>query len=456
MSETASPADADLAFSSLQRQAAMVRAGARTPRALVDAALERIAALDPQLHAFARVRPEAARAEADAAARRLAEGDGAPLLGVPVAVKDDMDLDGAPATHGCNATGQTPPVAGDVVGRLRAAGAIVVGQTAMAPLALYAHDSTPAGGPPVRNPHALDRTPGGSSGGSAAAVAAGLVAAAVGTDGGGSIRVPAAACGLVGFKPQHGRVPLAPADHWHGLTHAGPLARSVGDAALLLDALAPREDGGSWVADAGRAPGRLRVRVVVRGALPARLGDEQRAAVQAAAAALRELGHDVEDTDVRWPDLRAQILPRYLHGARVDAQRLGVDVRRLPRAARGLVRLGGPLGRLLPRAQRGHAATVARVQDAIFAGADVVLTPTVAQAPPRIGHLARAGALRTFNGMTPWVAYTSPWNLTGQPALALPAGRDRDGLPRSVQLVGRPDADGLVLALGQQLEGVLA
>jgi amidase len=450
MSETAaSTTTDDLAFAGVARQAELVRSRAVTPRALVDLALDRIGVAQPRFGAFARVRAEAARAEAEDAARRVEAGDAAPLLGVPIAVKDNMDISGEPTTHGGAAAGAGMAQAdGAIVARLRAAGAIVVGQTSMAPLALYPHDSTPAAGAPVRNPWSPDRTACGSSGGGAAAVAAGLVAAAVGTDGGGSVRLPAAACGLVGLKPQRDRVPLTPDDgHWHGLSHAGPLARSVADAALLLDALTGSAE---WSAAAASDPGPLRIRVIAAPAVPTKLAAPQRAALDEVATLLREHGHDVEEVKVRWPLLLGNFGPRYVHGAYLDAQRLGAG-RDLPRAARGLVRYGRRLAGAAARAERKAPALVARIQER-FGDADVVLTPMLPKAPPPVGVLGRAGAARTFNASGPWAAYSSLWNVTGQPALSLPAGFDDDGLPRAVQLVARPDAEATILALAGQLE----
>jgi amidase len=209
--------DDALAFAPITRQAEMVRAGELAPRDLVDLYLARIERLDGELNAFRTVYRERALAEADQAAARLQAGDERPLLGVPVAIKDNVDVAGDVTTHGTSAYGEPAAQDCEVVRRVRAAGAIVIGRTNVPPLCgLPVTESATWG--VTRNPWNLDHSPGGSSGGSGAAVAAGLVGAALGSDGGGSIRCPAAYCGLFGLKAQRGRVSLAPhPDHWHGM-----------------------------------------------------------------------------------------------------------------------------------------------------------------------------------------------------------------------------------------------
>ena len=230
--------DDDLAFSGLRAQAALVASGQASARELVDAALARIEASQPELNAFRCVRADAARAEADEADRRHADIDKPPLLGVPVAIKDDMDLAGESTNFGCPGTFHPRHGDGEVAHKLRAAGAVIVGKTNTPEVGQWPFTEGPAFGA-TRNPWSLDHTPGGSSGGSAAAVAAGLVPAAAGSDGAGSVRIPAAWTHLVGVKPQRGRVSTWPfLSAFNGLTCIGPLARTVDDAALLLDVLA--------------------------------------------------------------------------------------------------------------------------------------------------------------------------------------------------------------------------
>ena len=220
------------------RLSELLSRGQVTPRELAEFYLARIERIDPTLGAFISVRAERALTEADAALERLRAGERGPLLGIPIAVKDNVDLAGEVTTHGSGGSREPAPADSEVVRRLRAAGAIVLGKTALCELAAWGHFTSSDAFGITRNPWKLDRSPGGSSGGSAAAVAAGLVPIALGSDGGGSIRIPAAFCGLFGLKPQRGRIPLAPlSDHWYGCTVLGGLGRSVLDVALFDDAI---------------------------------------------------------------------------------------------------------------------------------------------------------------------------------------------------------------------------
>jgi amidase len=441
---TTAPPD-QLAFTPASRLAERLRDGHISARSLTETYLERIERLNPRLNAYRAVRREAALAEADAADARLRAGDHAPLLGVPVAVKDNLDVAGELATHGTRLV--TTPAREDceAVRRLRAAGAIVLGLTTMPELALWPHATeSPTWGRTV-NPYDASRSPGGSSGGSAVAVAAGLAAAALGTDGGGSIRVPAALNGLVGLKPQRDRLPLAPADgHWLGLSHLGVLARTTQDAALLADVL-----GGTRLVEATtRDPQRLRVAVSLQTVLPAKPHADVRAALAQTVALLAELGHETFERDPDYGDLRPLFVPRYLRGAFLDGERLG---RELEPRARSVVRLGRLMKGPAKRALNGEAKRAARI-NRIFDDADVVLTPATAAPAPRLGHAHYRSGVRTILAISPWSAYTIPWNVTGQPALAIPAGMDGDGVPLGVQLVGRQADEATILALAAQLE----
>src|SRR3954470_4884639 len=265
-------ADMDVAFAGVARQAQMVRTGEISPRELVTLYLKRIAQLDTKLNAFRVVRAEKALMEAEEAERRRASGEDAPLLGVPIAVKDTQDVAGELTTLGTGAVDEPAREDSEIVRRLRAAGAIVIGKTNLPELAFALFTESPTWGI-TRNPWDPTRIPGGSSGGSGAAVAAGLVPAATGSDGAGSIRLPAACCSLFGLKPQRGRVPMDPvAEHWYGMSVNGYLTRSVLDTAILLDVtagggLAPRKPPppSSPFADAARAsPGKLRIAASAR------------------------------------------------------------------------------------------------------------------------------------------------------------------------------------------------
>src|SRR4029078_231049 len=229
--------------------------GAATAPALLDVYLDRIERLDPQLRAYRIVLADSARREAAAGQTRLDAGERVALLGVPIAIQDDVDVAGQVTTYGTDAYGPARTDDAEVVRRLRAAVAVIVGKTAVPEMMLWSFTETLTFGA-TRNPWDTNRTPGGSSGGSGAAVAAGLAAMALGSDGMGSIRIPSAWCGLFGIKPKRDRVPLAaPEDAWNGLSANGPMARTVEDAALFLDVTAP---GNGFVAAAMRAPGRVR------------------------------------------------------------------------------------------------------------------------------------------------------------------------------------------------------
>src|SRR5918999_701880 len=224
----------ELAFAGVVRQAELIRSGDVSSRELVELYLERIERLDPQLNAFRTVMAERAAVDAQQADARRGAGEDRPLLGVPLAVKDVEDVTGEVTRWGTDAYSTPAAEDSELVRRLRAAGAVVVGKTNCPELAIMGDTEGPAFGI-TRNPWDTDRSVGGSSGGSAAAVAAGLCAAATGSDGMGSIRIPAANCGLVGLKPTRDRIPLQPiGEHWYGLTVAGFEARSARDAALLM------------------------------------------------------------------------------------------------------------------------------------------------------------------------------------------------------------------------------
>jgi amidase len=452
---TTSTSDTETIAATATRQAELLREGAISAPALLECHLARIDELEPRINAFTRVRTDAARAEAAAAQERLDAGERAPLLGVPVAVKDNFDLAGEVTSHGTGIA-RTPAAAdSEVVLRLRAAGAVIIGITTLPELAAFGQFTESQTFGVTRNPWNPDRSPGGSSGGSAAAVAAGMAALAVGTDGGASVRVPAAMCGLVGLKPQRGRIPLDPFDeHWHGMTHAGPLARTVADAALLFDVLAGT---GTTYADAvastSSPPARLRIAWSTKRILPSKLRPQARQSLDEALRLLREAGHETHERDPRYGNMNPLVLPRYLRGIRDDAEMLG-GPDGLESRTKTMVRLGRLMSdRRVARAREREAARAARINE-VFDDADVLVTPTTAAPPPKAGVWGTRGGVRTFNGGAPWVGFTAQWNLTGQPALSLPMGFDADGLPLAVQLVAPPDGEATLLALAAQLEGL--
>src|SRR6185312_12312673 len=239
----------EIAFAGIARQAELIAAGELSSRELVELCLSRIEAAQPRLNAFRIVLAERALLEAGQADARRGAGGDRPLLGVPIAVKDDIDVAGEVTAFGSNAYGEPAPADAEVVRRLRAAGAVIIGKTNVPELCVWPFTETATFGA-TRNPWDLQRAPGGSSGGSAVAVAAGLVGAALGSDGAGSIRIPSAWCGLFGLKPQRGRVSLAPRPRaWNGLSVDGVLTRRVADTALFHDVASGATD-----VDEDRAP----------------------------------------------------------------------------------------------------------------------------------------------------------------------------------------------------------
>jgi amidase len=447
-------ADADLAFAGLARQAELVRAGEVSSRELVELCLARIARLDPVLNAFRVTFPERALAEADQADGRRGAGDTRPLLGVPIAIKDDCDVGGEVTGMGTDAVDPTPARAdAEVVRRLRTAGAVIVGKTHVPELAIFPFTESPVYGV-TRNPWDLDRTSGGSSGGSASAVAAGLVPAALGSDGAGSIRIPSGCCGLFGLKPQRGRVPTAPrVEPWNGMAIWGPLTRRVLDSAIFYDAI---RDGGGSFAEAARAePGRLRIGLVTvappfAGVKP---DAEQLGAAQGTADLLRELGHEVVDATFDLsPAAGGNVLARYLRGIADEADTLA-HPERLSRRARGFVRAG----RVIPRAAVRRAVAAAdadatRLNGPFDRGLDVLLTPMFTRRPPRVRQYEGRPALWVLNGAVRLVPWCGPYNHTGQPAAAVPAGFAADGFPLSAQIVAPPGREDVLLSLAAQLE----
>jgi amidase len=445
----------ELAFTGAEALARMLADGEVSAPELLEVYLERIARLDSQLRCYRVVLSDSAREEAYAAQELLDAGERLPLLGVPIAIKDDVDVAGE--VTACGSGGHGPPVTSDaeVVRRLRAAGAVIIGKTNAPELMIFPFTESLTFGA-TRNPWNLGRTPGGSSGGSAAAVAAGLAPLALGSDGGGSIRIPSSWCGLFGLKPQRDRVSLEPHDNaWHGLSANGPIARSVLDTALFLDATSTVPgSGGEFVAAASRDPGKLRIALSTKvPTLPVRVGRQQLAAVDQAGALLRDLGHEVitADPDYPLPQIYANFLPRYLRGISDDADAQAHPERLEPRT-RNMARMGSFFSDRRMEALRGAEERVtARIQS-IFDDVDVVITPGTAAGPSRIGAYRNRGWVSTLLLVAQQVPYFPVWNLTGQPAAVVPWDFDGDGLPLSVQLVGRPYDEATLLSLSAQIE----
>jgi amidase len=442
----------DLAFAGAGRQAELVRSGEVTSRALVELYLDRIARLDPALNAYRITFPERALAEADQADGRARAGDSRPLLGVPLAIKDDTDIAGELTPYGTNAVDRPAEADAEVVRRVRSAGAVILGKTNAPELAAWPFTESPTFGV-TRNPWDLQRTSGGSSGGSATAVAAGLAAAAIGTDGAGSIRIPSACCHLFGLKPQRDRVPPDPRrDANQGMVVWGVLARSVADHALVYDAI---KDGAPW-APALDAP-RQRMRIALSIAAPPLAGvkadAEQLEGVHAVADSLRELGHEVVERELDYsPAMAANVVGRYLRGL-YDTRRALDHPERLSPTAKGVARMGAAVsGPLLARARAAEEDDARRINAVFDDGFDAALTPMFSRRPPRVGEFWNRGAAWTLTGSIRLVPWCGAFNHTGQPACAVPAGFAADGFPLSAQLVAPPDGEDVLLRLGAQLE----
>ncbi|MBX6355075.1 MAG: amidase [Micromonosporaceae bacterium] len=425
-----------------------VRRGDTSATQVVADHLDHIRDAEPELNAFRVVRAAAAAAEAE---KVDDEPDLAnlPLAGVPVAVKENTPVAGLPTWNG-SAAGAAPVASADheVVRRLRGAGAVVIGVTRMPELGLWG--TTDDQSAITRNPWRTDRTPGGSSGGAAAAVAAGLVPLAQGNDGLGSIRIPAACCGLVGIKPGRGVVPSGlPAESWFGLAENGILATTVADAATGFAVLAGRTPGKLV------EPSRLRVAVSLRSPVQGvRPDSANRGAVATASRLLADAGHDLVAADPAYSTkLGLKGLATWFAGAYRDAEEAGLDVAALQPRTRRHVKLGAWAWRRGYVREEDRAAfrdqSVAFFRDGSF---DLLLTPALATAPPPAvawsGRSWRANLLTNIR----YAPYAAPWNIAGLPAVVVPVGTRPDGLPLGVQLVGQPGSELLLLAVAGQIE----
>jgi amidase len=442
---------------SLREQAAALAAQETTSSAHVDATLARIEERAPALGCFRIVCTDQAREEADAADERLAAGERLPLLGVPVAIKDDTDLTGYTTQFGSGGSHPLAETDSPLVTRLRDAGAIIVGKTTTPELGQWPFTEGPGFGV-TRNPYDLERTPGGSSGGTAAAVAAWIVAGAVGSDGAGSVRIPAAWCGLVGIKPTRDLVPVGE-DHYafHGLTCHGPLARDVADAALMLDVLA---DSGTRHADAAArgaegGPAGLRIGLSFHTPwfVPGKTDPQIRAATLRIADVLRGLGHTVTDVAPRHEAAGALFLPRGTNGVRGALAALGtgaeVEGRTHAHARLGAI-LGGPLLAGARRLEPWLAGRMSKTFDEV----DVLLVPTTAKRALRIGALDGRSYWPTGTAIEAACPFAFPWNVVGWPGVNVPAGLDEGGVPLGVQLLGRAGDEERLVELAAQLETV--
>jgi amidase len=452
MVATQAPLD-ELLWAGADAQARALREGAVTAPDLLEAVLRRLDAVEVRLHAFRIVYTDAARAAAKEAQRRLDAGERTPLLGVPLAVKDDTDVAGDITSFGGRPQFDPAEEDAPAVAKLRAAGAVLVGHTLTPDRCLWPFTETLTHGA-TRNPWHLDHTPGGSSGGSAAAVAAGIVGVATGSDGGGSVRIPAGFCGVFGLKTTRGLVDTGPEEHWHGLAGIGPLGRRVADAADMLDVIAESDHPGDAYRDSADAdPGRLRIALswwTPLGKPP--IESQRKQAVLETAAKLRELGHEVVEADPPLgPRPSPQFMTRYLRGVADDVAALPHPEWLEPRTRR-IAALGRRIpDSLLARVRAAESDLDSRMHG-FFAEHDVLLQPGWTHRTPRIGRYHGSGAAHTLAGVALGIPYFPTWNVLGYPAAALPAGRDSVGLPIGVQLVGPAFSEHRLLSLSGQME----
>lgn len=451
----------------LESQAAQLAAGEVSSSELVAEALERAKKVQAKLNPFRIIREEKATGDAAQADARLASGERLPLLGVPVAIKDDSDLEGETTEFGC-AGDFTPKVADcEAVRRLRAAGAVVIGKTNTPEFGQWPWTESTACGP-TRNPWNPDYSPGGSSGGSAVAVATGVVAAAMGSDGAGSVRIPAAWTGLVGIKPQRGRISTWPdAEAFNGITCHGTLARTVADAAFLLDVLTGNHPGDThkpppprwpYAEAARRSPPRLRIalsRKVPFSLVRARLDPEVERAVTSVAERISGLGHEVEEADPDYGLVGLSFVPRSTEGV-ADWCRRVPDRSLLDPRTRANGRMGRVIGRPLLGLARRLERPFAKRMGSVFERFDVVVAPTTAKPPIPIGAFEGLSGWETDQLMAGACPYAWPWNVVGWPAINIPAGFTASGLPVGAQLVGPANSEDLLISLAAELETVSA
>src|SRR5215213_6159959 len=458
----------ELLFKPATELAALIHTGQVSSAELVGAALERIEALQPSINAFSHIDAERALATAEA----IGADDPRPFAGVPIAVKDTTAVAQMPYTMGSDIFGDfVPGHDAFLVRRLRDAGFVPVGKTSLPEFGILPV-SEPRRFGPVRNPWDTDRTPGGSSGGAAAAVASGMLPLAHGSDGGGSIRIPASCCGLVGLKPTRGRISRGPDQGDDFLVQDGVLTRTVLETAAMLDLLAGYEVGdATWApppserfaAAAARAPGKLRIGYTTTAAIDAPLDPICAQAVEDAAQLLTELGHEVEEVAAPWGEddellhvftmvFGTPIAMGMFFGGMVTGREPTRElVEPLSWTIWEGIRARTALDYLLARTQ---LTGISRGIISVWETYDVVLTPGLAERPVRIGEIDACSddPWEDFRRSGQFTPYTAIFNVTGQPAISVPLFHGDDGLPLGVQLVGRPAGEAELLALAAQVE----
>jgi amidase len=461
--------ESDLLFRSATELAEMVRRGEISARELVQTSLDRIEELNGQLNAFVDIDADGALESAD----RVKPGDERPFAGVPTAIKNNRPVRGKRLTYGCSLMADhVSDYDHNITRRLRDAGFVIVGTTTLPEYGILPTSEARLFGP-THNPWELSRTPGGSSGGAAAAVASGMLPVAHGNDGGGSIRIPAACCGLVGLKCARGRISAAPELGESMLTVDGMLTRTVADTAAILDVLEGYEPGdATWApappepfaAAAERLPtAPLRIAATVHPPVPDAVVDPICAsAVDDAAELLRSLGHEVEEVEPPWQDegVRELFGVVFSNHIAVSVAYSGMVAGREP-TAEDMEPMSWAIYSMIRGvdAINGMGANIrlqafARSLVSWLLGYDALLTPALAERPLPLGTLDTAGPepMATFTRSGLFTPFTPIFNATGQPAISVPLFEGEDGLPLGVQLVGRPAAEGQLLGLASQLE----
>lgn len=431
----------------------LLREGSVSSRELTIATLDAIEREDARVNAVVELLADEAFDASTEADARIARGERGPLLGVPVAIKNDLDVAGRVTALGSRAVSRVAAQDAEVVQALLAAGAVPVATTTLPELAIYGFTESAARGI-TRNPHHLDRSSGGSSGGSAALVASGAIGVATASDGAGSIRIPAASCGLVGFKTTHGYLPGA--GGWHGLSTQGCVTPTVRDTAVYLDAVGLGA-AGALAHAASTAPRSLRIGVSTSTAAATRaepLHRDVKAALDHVAGLLSDAGHEVVQVKVPYGLDAKALTVRYLAGI-ADAARGVDDPTLLEPRTQQIARLGRAFGpSSVAWAQRAGLRFGATVHDRL--GVDLLLTPVMSGPALPVGRFAGKGGLRTVLGMNAFYPYTAQWNHAGVPAVSLPVGRSRKkDLPLAVQLVARRDQDPLLMSVASQVESLL-
>lgn len=450
--------------------AAAVRNRTVSPVELVQHALERVELQDPQVGAFVTVTAERALAQAAQAEQQVLAADDPralpPLLGVPTAIKDLNQVAGVETRFGSAAmTGFVAPYDDNVVRLLREAGAISLGKTATPEFGLPCYTET-AIGPPARTPWDVTRSAGGSSGGAGAAVASGMIPFAQGSDGGGSIRIPASACGLVGLKTSRGRISRGPVDlDIIRLSVTGPLARTVRDAAAFLDAVAapqlgdhdplpPLPTGETFLGWCDRDPGRLRIGRFIDAPMSAGVDPQVFDAWEQASQLLVSLGHDVVDIAPPFPSDSVPAFETVWSVGAAGIPVAGEAAHVLTPLTKYLMHRGGTYSATEFVAAMSLLKSLSR--DAIVAtsGYDALLAPTLAQVPRPVGWFVGSDgdAAQDFERQKRFTPFTAMFNVTGQPAISLPLHQSAEGLPIGVMLVGRPAGEAALLSLAAQLE----